>query len=150
MDTTPVLSAKTPWHVWLVGTLALLWNLMGSLDFTMTQLHSEAYLKQLTPEQRDYFFHLPFLISVTWGVATWGSAFGSLLLLLRRRAAVPIFWIALVAVLVTFAHNYIFSDGLKVMGDKSSGAIIFCLVIIVVAIFLLLYARAMNRRGVLR
>ena len=35
----------------VVAVLAVLWNVMGALDFTMAQTHNEAYLKALTPEQ---------------------------------------------------------------------------------------------------
>ncbi len=27
----------TPWHLWLTGVSALLWNSMGALDYFMTQ-----------------------------------------------------------------------------------------------------------------
>ena len=142
--------AKAPWHVWLVGVLALLWNAMGALDFTMTQLHSEAYLKEFTPEQKAYFFAFPFWAVITWCVATWGSLVASLLLLLRRSVAVPVFAAALACTLITFIYDYGIADGLKVMGAKATGALVFCGVIVVVAVLLLVYARAMRARGVLR
>ena len=80
--------AKTPWHLWVVGVISLLWNAVGALDFTMTQLRNEAYLKAFTDEQRAYFFAIPLWAVVTWGVATWGSLVGSGFLLGRRRLAV--------------------------------------------------------------
>jgi len=30
-------TVATPWHVWVVGIVALLWNAMGALDYTMTE-----------------------------------------------------------------------------------------------------------------
>ena len=146
----PTQSAKTPWHLWVVGVLALLWNAMGALDFTMTQLHSEAYLKVFTPEQKAYFFGFPFWAVLTWCGATWGSLAASLLLLLRRSAAVAVFAAALACTLITFTYDYGIADGLKVMGAKATGALVFCGVITAVAVLLLAYARAMRRRGVLR
>ncbi len=141
---------KTAWHLWLVGMLALLWNAMGALDFTMTQLHNEAYLKSFTAAQKAYFFGLPFWDVLTWFVATWGSLLASLLLILRRRLASPVFAAALACTLVTFGYNYGISDGLKVMGAQATGALVFCGVIITFAVLLLVYARAMAKRGVLR
>jgi hypothetical protein len=146
----PTQSAKTPWHLWVVGVVALLWNAMGALDFTMTQLHSEAYLKDFTPEQKAYFLGLPFWEVLTWFVATWGSLVASLLLLLRRSLACHVFAAALACTLVTFIYSYGIADGLKVMGAKATGALIFCGVIIVIAVLLLAYARAMRKNGVLR
>ena len=39
---------KTPWHLWVVGVLSLLWNMIGAFDFYMTQTHNAAYLKNFT------------------------------------------------------------------------------------------------------
>lgn len=147
-DTTQ--SAKTPWHLWVVGVVSLLWNAMGALDFTMTQLHSETYLKGLTAEQKAYFFGLPYWEVLAWGIATWGSLVASLLLVMRRSMACHVFAASLVGALITFGYSYGMADGLKVMGEQATGALIFCGVIIVIAVLLLLYARAMRKRGVLR
>lgn len=148
MTETTSAPAKAPWHLWVVGGLSLLWNAMGALDFTMTETHNEAYLKQFTPEQLAYFQGFPAWAIVTWGAATWGSLAGSLLLLLRQGLAVHAFWVSLAAMIPTFVHNFLLSDGLKVMGGP--GALAFTAVIVVVGIALPLYARALRRRGVLR
>ena len=29
---------KTPWHLWVVGVLTLLWNAVGATSYTMTRL----------------------------------------------------------------------------------------------------------------
>ncbi len=140
---------KTPWHLWLVGILSLLWNSMGALDFTMTQTNSEAWLKGLTPAQLEYIHGFPLWAEVAWGFATWGSFLGSLLLLFRRGLAVQVNAVVLACALLTSLYTFGLSDGLKVMGG-GVGHIIFNAVIILIAVLLLLYARAMRKRGVLR
>jgi len=146
-DVTPQLP-KTPWHLWIVGVLSLLWNMGGAFDFYMSETHNAAYLKNLTPAQLDYFNHFPLWAVATWGVATWGSVLGSLALLARRRLAVGIFLTAIVAMILTTLYNYVLSDGLKVMG-KGAAPLVFSAIIWVVAFLLWFYARAMRRRGVL-
>lgn len=150
MAETSTVGVKAPWHLWVIGAVSLLWNAMGAVDFTMTQLHYEAYLKNCTPEQKDYIFSFPLWAVLAWGVATWGSVLGSLCLLLRRRAAVVLFAVSLVGMILTTLENYVFTDGLKVMGASATGALIFSGVIAVVSVLLLLYARTMRARGVLR
>lgn len=135
----------TPKHLWVVGSVALLWNAMGAFDFVMTQTENEGYLAAFTPEQRE-FFQLPWLVDFAWAVAVWGGVLGSLLLLLRKRTAVRVLSGSLVAVILTTIHNFGFSNGLEVMGGV---ALAFTVVIIAVAVALLVYARAMNARGVL-
>lgn len=140
--------ARVPWHVWTVGAVSLLWNSAGAVDFALTQVKSEAYLNQFTPEQLAYFHSFPAWVVVAWGVATWGSLLGSLLLLLRRRLAVPVNGAVLAGMAATFFHNFVLTDGLKLMG--SAAGLVFTGVIVLVAILLFFYARAMARRGVLR
>ena len=146
-DATPP-PTKTPWHLWVVGAVSLLWNAVGATDFTMTQLKNEAYLKALTPDQLAYLYGFPFWVVAAWATGTWGSLIGSLLLLLRRSLAVILFLASLIGMVLTFTHNYVLSDGLKIMGG--AGAVIFSAVIFVIGVLLLVYARAMRKRGVLR
>jgi len=149
MDVPTTPDAKTPWHVWVVGAVSLLWNAMGALDFTMTQLKNDAYLKPFTPEQLAYFASFPLWMVIAWGVGTWGSLVGSLLLLARRGAAYLVFLASFVGMILTFLHNYVLTDGLKVM-KGGAGAIVFSAVIMLIGLLLLAYSRAMRGRGVLR
>lgn len=141
-------SAKTPWHVWVIGAVSLLWNAVGAMDFTMTQTKNEAYMKAFTPEQLEYFYGFPLWVVITWGVATWGSLLGSVLLLLRRKLAEQVNLAVLVAMAFTFFHNFVLTDGLKIMGG--AGPVVFTGVIVAVGVLLYVYARTMRKRGVLR
>lgn len=141
-------AARTPWHLWMVGVLSLLWNAVGALDFAMTQTRNESWMKGFSPAQLEYFYGFPLWVVVAWGVATWGSLLGSVLLLLRQKRAVTVNLVVLVAMALTFTHNFLLSDGLKVMGG--AGALLFTAAIIVIGVFLFLYSRAMARRAVLR
>ena len=140
-------SVKTPGHFWAVGLVALLWNLIGALDYTATQLRIESYMGQFTPEQLEYFYGFPSWAVACWAIAVWGSLLASILMLLRQRLAVPVFGIAIVAMVLTTVQNYLLSEGLRIMG---SGAAVFSAVIAFIALFLFFYSRAMATRGVLR
>jgi len=138
--------ARADWKLWVVGIVALLWNSIGALDYVMTQTKNESYMGQFTPEQLDYFYGFPSWVVACWAIAVWGAVLGSVLLLLRKRLAEPVFLVALVAMVATTIHNFLLSDGMQVMG---SGAVAFSAVIFVVAVGLYLYARNLVRRGVL-
>jgi hypothetical protein len=138
---------KTPWHLWVVGVVSLLWNLVGALDFVMTQMRNETYMKGLTTDQLAFYYGFPLWVVVSWGIAVWTGVLGSLFLLLRRRMAVRFFLWSPVFVVLTCFHNYVLARGLKVMGGP--GALAFSAVIFVIAVLLFAYARAMARRGVL-
>lgn len=148
MNATPISARKTPWHLWLVGVLSLLWNLMGALDFFMTQTKSAAYLKSVPAAQLEFCNSLPWWVVALWAVATWGAALGSLLLLLRRRVAVGVFLVSLVAMVIMKIQNFGFTNLRQVM--PGPGPVIFAGIIFVVSVLLWIYARQMSRRGVLR
>ena len=139
-------SAKTPWHLWLIGALALLWNAVGAFDYLMTQTQNEAYMGQFSPEQLEYFYGFPTWVVAAWAMAVWGSVLGSILLLLRKRAAAPVFLVSFLSMVVTSFHNFILTDGMDVMGV---GGAIFSSFIFFFALGLWLYARGMADRGVL-
>ena len=146
-DTTESASIKTPWHLWVVGVVSLLWNAMGAMDHVMTMSKNEEYMSAFTPEQLEYFYGFPGWLIVCWTVAVWGGVLGSLALLFRSHFAVPIFWASLVTMVATTIHNFLLTNGYEIMGTFGA---IFSAVIFTIAVLLLVYARAMRKRGVLR
>ena len=133
---------------WVIGVVALLWNSFGCLDYTMTQTRNAAYLKMMTPQQMAYIESFPAWAVAAWAVGVWGGAVGSLLLLLRKRAAAPVYLASLLGAVVSQFYTFFLSNGLEVMGG-GAGAAILPIVIVLVAIGLWLYARKMAEKGVL-
>ena len=140
---------KTPWHLWAIGGVSLLWNAIGAMDFTATQLRIESYLEAYTLEQLDYFLSFPVWAETTWAVAVWFSVLGSVTLLLRLRLAAPIFWVALASRGATAIYNFALSDP-SMSEIAGTRAMIFSAVIFLVAIGLALYSSRMRTNGVLR
>ena len=137
------------WSFWVIGVLALLWNAIGAFDYVMTQTGNAEYLSQFNDAQIAFFYGFPAWVQGAWAVAVWFSVLGALLLLLRRRLAVPVFAISLVAMVVTAIHNFWIAS--PSMTDLMGGfAAAFSAVIFVVAVFLLWYSRRLGRRGLLR
>ncbi len=138
----------TPWHVWAVGVIALLWNGVGAFDYTMTETRNASYVSAFTPEQVAYFYGFPKWAIATWALGVWGGVSGSIALLWRKRWAVPIFAVSLAAMAITFFYNFVLSNGVAVMGGI--GALLFPTVIFVAGIALLAYSRSLTRKGILR
>lgn len=145
-DATPQ-PARTPWHLWAVGALSLVWNSVGALDFVMTETRNRAYMDALTPGQREYFYGFPMWVVAAWGIAVWGGTLGSLMLLFRSRFAVPLFLASLAFMILTDLYTFALSNGLKVNG---AGILVFSAVIFVIGLLLFAYSRSMCRRGVIR
>lgn len=144
----PEPARPAPWHLWLVGVLTLLWNGVGAFDYLMTKTKNASYLGSFTPEQLAYFESFPAWAVACWALSVWGGVLGSALLLARRRVAVPVLLVSLVAMLPMWFYNYVLTDGLRLMGG--AGALAFSATIFVVALGLWLYARRLAQAGVLR
>jgi hypothetical protein len=144
-DTAPAAS-RTPWHLWVVGILVLLWDVVGAYDYLMTQTQNESYMSQFTPEQLEYFYGFPTWVVAFWALAIWGGLLGTILLLLRKRLAAPVLLGSFASMVVTSIYNFVLSDGLEVMGGTGAA---FTAVIFLVAFGIWFYARSMAKKGVL-
>ena len=142
-------AVKTPWHIWAVGTVSLVWNAFGAMDYTMTKMGNAEYLAAFTPEQQAYFTSFPMWANIGWALGVWGSVLGSILLLMRSRHAVPAFLISLVGLAISSVYQFgmHYGDLMRMFG---AFPMIFTAVIWVVLIALYLYARAQAAKGALR
>jgi hypothetical protein len=141
-------NSKVPIHLWIVGVVSLLWNAMGAFDYFMTQTQNEAYMEAFTPEQLEFFYGFPTWAVAVWAIAVWGSVFGSVLLLLRKQIAVPVFLASFIAMVMMTIHNFVLSNGMEIMGGDIF-SIVFTILIFVVSLLLYLYARRQQQNGVL-
>lgn len=140
-------TGRTPWHLWVVGVLALLWNAVGAFDYLMTETHNEGYMGQYTPEQLEFFYGFPAWVVGFWAIAVWGGLLGAVLLLLRKKLAPGVFLVSFLAMVVTSIHNFVLSNGLEIMASPIELA--FPAMIFVFALLLYLYANTMKNRGAL-
>jgi len=136
----------TPKHLLIVGVLALLWNCVGAFDYVMTQFGNEAYMENFTPEQAEFFTTFPAWLVFFWATAIWSSVLGSVLLLMRKRLAAPVFMVSFFSMVITAIHNFVLENGAEIMG---TGGAIFSVFIFVISLSLWLYARKMAEKGVL-
>ena len=139
-------AANAPKHLWIVGIVTLLWNLMGAYDYLMTQTRNEAYMGKFEQAQLDYFYSFPTWVEASWALAVWGGVLGCILLLMRKGWAVKVFLMSFLCMVITAVYNFGLSNGWEVMGPTG---LIFTLLIFIVALGLWLYSRGLHGRGVL-
>ena len=140
---------KTPWHVWVIGILMLLWNGMGAMDYVMTVSRNPDYLAQFTPERLAFLDAFPTWAKASWALAVWMSVLGSLFLLLRWRHAVWLLLGGVIFMIVTTIHN-LFLAAVPAQETMSSFEIGFSIAIFVLAVLQVVYARYLQRAEVLR
>ena len=137
-----------PLHLWVIGVLATAWNAFGAFDYLMTQTRNAAYLAGFTDPQRAYFDSFPLWMEACWALGVWGGLAGALLLLLRNRHAATAFAVSLAGLAISTVWQYVLNAPPAEM--MTGGMLTMNVVIWAVAIALLLYARTMRKRGVLR
>jgi hypothetical protein len=140
---------KPPWHLWVVGTVAVLFNAIGVFDFVMNMAQGARYLAStgMTPEQVAHYQQMPGWMVVVWAIGVFGAFAASLCLLLRRRQAAPVFILSLAAFLVSLLYTYVLTNGGTLMGRQMAitSAVIAGLLLVFAG-----YAQVMATRGVLR
>ena len=141
------LTPKTPWHLWVVGGLSLLWNFGGVVSYTTTKLQALG-VANMPAAQLDYYYSFPAWATVFWALGVWGCFFGSLALLLKRKFAVWLFAVSIIGLIGTSIYQWGVSD----MPDtlKTTGHIAFALAIWAITIGLFFYARVMAAKNVLK
>ena len=137
----------TPWHLWLVGILGLLWSLMGVVSFMLTEMKVEAVMSRYPQVQRDYFESFPLWAVAFWAIGVFGGVIGCLLLLLKKRLASPVLLVSLIGAIVSNLGGLFLLGGMKVM--QETGGLGFTAVPIVIGAFLAYYAHAMSKKGFL-
>ena len=140
---------KTPWHLWLVGVIAVLFNAIGAFDHVMSMTQGASYMASagMTPAQIAHYQEMPLWMMVVWAVGVWGAMLGSVLILLRRKLAFPVFTVSLAAFLVSLIYTYVLTDGGEIMGGQMT---ITSVVITALLLFFMSYSWLMPKRSVPR
>jgi len=131
------------WSFWVIGVIALIWNVMGGINFVM-QTNADA-LAAYSEAERAIVEGRPVWATGAFAIAVFGGALGSLLLLLRKSAASYVFIASLLGVIVTHIHTLDVATGSTV--DFGPTEILAILMTLVVAVFLIWYAKRVESKG---
>lgn len=139
---------RTPWHLWVVGVLAALWNGFGCFDYFMTQTRRDEWFAQvgMTEAQLAYFNTMPAWTHAAWAIGVWGGLLGAVLLLLRRKWALPVFVVSFLGWAAGAVYAFALSDGMEAMGSMWPMQI----VIGAACVFFIWYAWMLGKKAVLR
>ena len=131
---------------WLIGGAAAIWNLFGLMAYlgqvgaTPEGLAAAGY----TAEQIEFLEQTPAWATSAFAIAVTTGILGSLLLLLRKAWAVPVFAVSLVSVLVQNFYSYVVEDVTAVYGTTP---VFVSSAVIVIAVALIGYSKKMKDRG---
>jgi len=137
-------ATKCPVSFWVVAVIALLWNLFGLFSFYTHFTATPAVVATWPEAQQQIAAATPRWIYVAFAIATIGGVLGSLGLLVRKRWAVPVLLLSLIAIVIQFGSVYALTPAWALSGV---GGVILPLCIALFGLFLWHYARKAAARG---
>jgi hypothetical protein len=90
------------WSFWVIGAIALIWNVLGVVNY-FVQMDPEVIAAYRASEQA-IIVGRPAWATGAFAIAVFGGAIGSLLLLLRKSAAIYVLIASLIGVVGTMIH----------------------------------------------
>lgn len=133
-----------PKWFFMVGGIALLWNIMGC-GICLTEIFAqEMAIKDWTEAQKEWarstpkWIYLVFVISVVTGVL------GSICLLRRSAMSISLFAVSFVTVLIQMGYTMLVAGGLQVMGPRAA---VMPSIVVVLAIVWLAFSMFSKNKG---
>jgi len=146
-DPDAATAVTVPMSFWIIGGLALAWNLLGVAMYVMQMTMTEEALMVLPEAERALYLNVPAWATSAFAIAVNGGALGCLLLLRRRAWALPVLILSLLGVLVQMYHSLFIANSIEVYGP---GGAVMPLMVIVIAVFLIWYAKAARDKNWIR
>lgn len=131
---------------WIIGIIALLWNLMGVAAYLMQAYMTEEDLLALPLEEQALYADIPAWVTGAYALAVFGGALGCILLLLRKKLATFVFMISFVSILAQMSYNIFMTKAVEVYGP---GGLIMPVMVILIGAFLIWYSKKKESEGIL-
>ncbi len=132
---------------WVVGVVSLIWYLIGLFFFYSTVTATPEQLAgMMTPEQVDIVTATPAWATAANAIAVLAGVLASILFLMRKKLAVPLFVISLAAAIVQDVYVFFMSDSLDAFGTQP---VIIQGLVLVIGAFMIWYSRNKRAQGLL-
>lgn len=132
---------------WIIGIVALIWNLMGVYAYLAQAYMTADELAALPTEQQELYTNVPAWVTAAFALAVFGGALGCILLLLRKKLATFVFIISFVSILAQMTYNLFMSKAADVYGP---GSYLMPLMVVIIGAFLVWYSKKMETQGILK
>ena len=130
-----------PWFT-IVVVIAIVWNLMGVMAFVGQMMMTPEMIANLPAEQQSMHLKTPLWANIAFGLAVIAGTFGCIALFLKNVWAIKLFQLSLIGVFAQMFHAFVISDAIAVFGP---GGMVMPVMIVVIAIALLLFAKKCHK-----
>lgn len=130
---------------WIVSSIALLWNIMGIFQY-LAQAYMTDEVKAMLPEaDQNYFENIPAWVTGAFAIAVFSGTLGCIALLLRKKWATSLFIISLITVIAQVVYNLLIQEYVALEGVR----VIMPIVILLIALFLVLFSKNADKKDYL-
>jgi hypothetical protein len=139
--------AVLPSWFWVAAILGLAWNVFGAYQYLISvQATQESLIASgLTAEQAAVMLGYPAWMTGAFAIAVFGGIIGCILLLLRRRLAVPVLGVSLAASVLLYIGDLI--NG--IFAAMGAPQVIVLTIVVSIAAIMLWIARRFAQNGAL-
>jgi len=128
---------KPHWSFWVICIVALIWNVMGSINFIM-QTNPEM-VANFPEAAQSLIASRPPWATVGSAIAVFGGVLAEILLLLKKSVSYYLFVASFLGALITNIHTFQVSSAVEIwVGSLMS---------LLIAAFLIWYSKLVKRKG---
>jgi hypothetical protein len=126
---------------WVISSIALVWNLMGVLNYLDQAFMTDKVLEVLPKEQQILYQDVPAWVTAAFAIAVFSGTLGSLLLLLKKKIASTFFIISFLGIVGQMSYGLLIDQS-----SDSYGPMGIAMPIIIIAFggYLIWYSRKAN------
>ncbi len=144
VESSEASSTTAPKWFTVVAILAVIWNILGILSFVLQISMTPEDIAALPAEQQLMYEAMPIWVTAMYGLAVITGALGSLGLLLKRKLAVPLLAISLIAVIAQMGYSLMLLEEMAGLGPSG---LIMPLLVTAIAAYLWILSRNASGKG---
>ncbi len=128
---------KPHWSFWVICIVALIWNVMGSINFIM---QTKPEMVANYPESAQSLIESrPLWATIAFAVSVFGGVLAEIILLLKKSVAYYLFVASFLGALITNIHTFQVTSAIDIwVGSLMS---------LIIAAFLIWYSNLVKRKG---
>ncbi len=129
----------------IVAIMAVVWMAFGCMSYLMHVRMGPEAVATLPQGQQQFMAMMPGWLYALFAVATWSGLIGAVLMLLRKRLAVPFLLVSWIAAAAQMVGSYMVLPGLELLGGPR--ALIMPVIIVALGIIFWRYAMRGAAKG---
>ena len=132
---------------WVVGVLALIWNVLGVLAYLGQAFMTEDMKSALPEDQIAILEATPAWATAAFAIAVWGGLLASILFLMKKKLSNTLFTLSFLGIIVQLIYNFFIANSWEVYGP---GGLIMPILTVGFGAFLIWYSKKCIADGILK